>query len=576
MEQKDQEIQYKVPELIRVGVFNKSKKIPALIPFSISNGVYFDTNASNIGLANKQLESISLEILNKVNHDLVNFYVFDFGIKTNFDSLSRLKLSNINVINDTTEITETLENLFQTARNINTNFLTGNIKTLSEFNTNEEIKEPYNIIVIPSFPNQFSEDDLQILYTIIKEASNCGVYSLIANNDKFLPKENTRFNERYFELSKNIKRQMINIDISKVKPALKNLDIPILVKMFNECFELDNYDYKESEVLLKSIIQKSESGNTFGENFISIPIARNGRNIVNFELGTKTDAFHCMIAGQNGTGKSTLLNSIITQIAQKYTPNEIRLHLLDYKEGVEFKIYKDHPNVETLLLDNSNIEFAIEILEKFEKEIIHRKELFNRLGSSISNIGKFNKKAEKQIPYHIIIIDEAQELFTQGYDFNKKINKILTRIAKQGRAFGIHLILCTQTFSDCKIDDSVKKQTRLRISFRLSDGSDCRAILGRENDAPLFLKRFQIVYNSENGLADKNIIANTINFDEERIEDILLLQKEKYQELIDFKINIIDTTLNIERPQKKERQQTSNSVVSVKRKLKTPSNFNDL
>lgn len=565
----------KLPELIRVGIFNKSEKITALLPFSISNGILFNTNDSNIELANKQLEYISLEVLSKMNSDLVNFQIFDIGIKTHFGLLNRLKLSNINIINDATKISEILEKLFQTARHINTNFLTGNIKTLSEFNDIEEFKEPYNVLVIPNFPNHFSQTDLQILSDIIEEASNCGIYTIIANNDQFLPEE-TRFNEKYFELTEAIKNKMVTIDVSDEKPALKNLNIPILTKMFSDSFEFDNYTSQENETLIERISKNNTSKYDFGENFISIPIGRNGRNILNFELGSKADAYHCMIAGQNGTGKSTFLNAIITQIAQKYTPKEIRLHLLDYKEGVEFKIYKDHPNVETLLLDNSNIEFAIEILENLEKEFVHRKQLFEKLGATITNIEKYNKKADTKIPYHIIVIDEAQELFTQGYEFNKRINKILTRVAKQGRAFGIHLILCTQTFSDCKVDDAVTKQTRLRIAFRLSDGSDCRAILGRENDEPLRLKRFQIVYNPENGLADKNIIANTSNFDENKIEEILRQQKEKYKDLIDFEIKIINNDSSVNKPLVKENQQRTSSVVAQKRKLKRPNNFTGL
>lgn len=575
---KNAQKQDRLPELLRVGVFNKSgNTIPAMLPFSFSNGFLFKVNQSNSKQANRQLEYIVLELLNRVNIDLINFHIIDIGIKSNFEHLSKIKISNISIIEDPSKVTEKLEKIYSIARNISTNFLTGNIKSLIEFNETDEIKEPFNFVVIPNFPNNFSQDDLFLLNSIITDASNCGIYTFVSYNEEFLP-EKTRFNEKQFEIINDILNKVVTIDCSENQSVLKNLNIPVLTRLINESYDFDNHNSNFIENLISNIKVNSSSKYEIGENFISIPIAKYGRNNLNFELGLKADAYHCMIAGQNGTGKSTFLNSIITQIAQLYSPDQIRLHLLDYKEGVEFKIYRNHPNVQTLLLDNSNIEFAINIFEKLEKEFLIRKLLFENLGSTISNIDKYNKISSNKIPYHLVIIDEAQELFTRGYEFNKKINKILTRIAKQGRAFGIHLILCTQTFSDCKIDDAVIKQTRLRISFRLSDGSDCRAILGRENDAPLYLKRFQIVYNSENGLNDKNLIANTNNFNENLIEEILNTQKQKYRDNINFEINIVDSKIENRKTldNKESNELIETKVVSKKRELKTPNNFNDL
>jgi hypothetical protein len=317
---------------------------------------------------------------------------------------------------------------------------------------------------------------------------------------------------------------------------------------------------------IKNSLEQSDNHN----DFISIPIGRSGRDEIKFEMGMKSDVYHCMIAGQSGTGKSTFLNLIITKIAELYTPDEIKLYLLDYKEGVEFGIYKNHPNVVSLLLDNSNIEYAINVLEEFESEIQKRAELFSRLGSTIKNIDKYNSKSDVKIPRLILIIDEVQELFTKGYEFSRKINKILIRVAKQGRSFGIHFIFCSQSYADCKIDDSVLKQTKLRISFRLPDNSDCRSIMGRDNDAPLRLKRFQIVYNADNGNSEKNIIASTYNFDEEKIENILKTKSEEYEKDNIFTKNIIDKSNSSDRlydnPNLKE--SGTSTIKTVKRECK--------
>jgi S-DNA-T family DNA segregation ATPase FtsK/SpoIIIE len=562
----------KLPELVRVGHFKKDKKIPAMLPFAISNGILFKVNNENSKASNLQIEYIILDLLKTIDTDLINIYLFDIGIKSNFQFISRLKLPNFNVIVDKDKITETLEQLVNTARNISTNFLTGNINTLKEFNEAEAIKEPYNIIVIPNFPNNFNQSDIILVKSIIEEASSCGIYSLITYNNSYIP-EVTRFNQNLINDISSIENEIITIDFKNDETNLKNLEVPILIKMFSKNFAFDEYEMLEIDKIINDINSNIVFKYNQGENFISIPVGRSGRNILKFEMGAKADAFHCLIAGQTGTGKSTFLNSIITQVSQQYSPNEIRLHLLDYKQGVEFKIYKQHPNVETLLLDNSNTEFALQILEKMVSEFDKREVLYSVI--NVSKIETYNKKSDNKLPYHLIIIDEAQQLFTQGFDYNKKLNFLLEKIATQGRSYGIHLILCTQTFAECKLTSNVNKQSRLRIAFRLSDGSDCRAILGRENDSPLYLKRFQIVYNSENGLVDKNIIANTDNFNEENIEKILLEQNEKYKNEINFNKNIINK-INTSQNKQTTNNTISSKVIAISRELKTPNNFNDL
>ena len=98
---------------------------------------------------------------------------------------------------------------------------------------------------------------------------------------------------------------------------------------------------------------------------------------------------------------STIRDNIITTIAEKYSPDEFRLYLLDYKLGVEFKIYKDHPNVEFLLLDNNRLSAAIDALKMLENEMQKREILFEE-DLTIQDIEVYNKKAKHRNSFRVL------------------------------------------------------------------------------------------------------------------------------------------------------------------------------
>jgi len=76
-----------------------------------------------------------------------------------------------------------------------------------------------------------------------------------------------------------------------------------------------------------------------------------------------------------------------------YLPDEMRIYLLDYKEGVEFQMDETHPNVELLLLDNSNFSIGVNALKQFRNEINKRSKLFKELSPTIASINKYNNDA---------------------------------------------------------------------------------------------------------------------------------------------------------------------------------------
>ena len=136
---------------------------------------------------------------------------------------------------------------------------------------------------------------------------------------------------------------------------------------------------------------------------------------------------------------------------------------MDYKEGTEFNVYRNHPNVTYLSVENS-VDRGIEILERLQGVIAERGELFKAV--NVSELTRFNDKSDRKLPRILLIIDEFQKLL-ENYKVSTRVNALLEDVAKRGRAFGIHLLLCTQSLKNSKLEQTTRNQLGLRIVFKL-------------------------------------------------------------------------------------------------------------
>ena len=464
-----------LPDMVRIGSFErKPELVPVFLPFASQNGFCFEINPSTRDKVHNQLQYIALSILMQVNPALLKLSIIDTGLSTCFPLIHRLQLTNVNFISNKNELKNELKRVSDNARYLSSNCLGYDFADLKTYNEKTDFKKQYNVLFISNFPKDFREEDVDLVFSLITEANKCGIYIIMSYIKDYFPEINTFNKERYANLQA-IPKKMIHLDCTQKNIQLYNFNIQIILDQFNKHpFSFESYENTELDAVINRFVGLLNRASDKVKDFLSIPIGKDGNREIRLNMGAKSNINHCMIAGQTGTGKSTFLNLIITKIAEFYSSDEIRLFLLDYKEGVEFGIYKRHPNVECLLLDNSDFNYVIEVLAKFENEMKLRAQLFNKYDPPVKNIDAYNDISLDKLPRTILIVDEVQQLFSQSHEFTKKINQMLTHVAEQGRSFGIHMIFCTLTYADCKIDEKIKKQSRLRIAFQLSDSSDCR------------------------------------------------------------------------------------------------------
>lgn len=230
-----------------------------------------------------------------------------------------------------------------------------------------------------------------------------------------------------------------------------------------------------------------------------------------FELGVgrANNAFHALVGGATGSGKSVLLNEIICSLAERYSPEELRFVLLDYKEGTEFAPYRQLPHVFALSI-GSNAEFGLEALKWLRAETERRGQLFKNVG--VSNLADYRKVTGEKMCRYIVVADEFQRLCTDA-KFGEEARSVLNDLVRRTRSFGMNFILATQTLRDNSLEGEAKNQFACRICLSLAE-SETSYFLSSDNNAPaLFSEKGQALVNYAQGMKTGNIIFRSGNPD---------------------------------------------------------------
>lgn len=204
---------------------------------------------------------------------------------------------------------------------------------------------------------------------------------------------------------------------------------------------------------------------------------------------------HLLVAGATGSGKSVCMNSILTGLLMKHSPDDLRLILVDPKT-VEFPQYNNLPHLVVPVITNPKkvalgLRWAIDEMER-------RYKWFNQAG--VRDLPSFNARAQQKqeelfgedevtdqeeskkgripekLPYIVIVIDELADLMAVA---QQEVEAGIARLAAKSRASGIHMILATQRPDVKVITGTIKANFPVRIAFKVSQGNDSRTILDR-------------------------------------------------------------------------------------------------
>jgi hypothetical protein len=540
-----------LPNNIKIGgdLSYKDKRSSLMISKQDFKGILYAYNEQN----NEQdftnlIEYSALNLANDIGIDYAKIHLVDFTLTRKFQNINKFKKEKwfVNYVSQD-NIKSFIETLETKVISVKDNYLEDYFKNIDEYNKlNSDEKINYDIVILSLDSFQLNnQSHYNSLLNLIIHGVNTGVLFFIKVNGVEFEKELAKAESEKYQINSKgrntfLKHLRFNLPLlffNSKKYQLINCDSGLSNLLNDFDYSPDISKLTETVTYITRIIEYKNKLNS-KTNFIDVPIGKKGREKYNLELGEGARCYHGFIGGQTGTGKSNLLNNIIVQIAEKYSSDEVRLQLIDLKGsgGNEFQIYKEHPNVEKLVL-TSKPEYALKVIEGFEKEIKERSAIFKKAGPLVDKISAYRKITDTAMPNKLLLIDEIQVLFTTDYDIKERFNDLLSFIVKQGRFVGMHILFATQSLEDVKIRDSILGQMPLRISFRVASTSDCIKIMNKDNSVPLDLEDFEVAYNTGNGRVKKNKVFKTMEIKKNTIID--RLKNCNYKTKLDFCTEII-------------------------------------
>ena len=243
---------------------------------------------------------------------------------------------------------------------------------------------------------------------------------------------------------------------------------------------------KRDNVLLSEII----GSDSFSKKEIKLPIAL-GKNISGLPIiADLTSMPHLLIAGTTGSGKSVCINTIITSLLYKHSPENCKLILIDPKM-LELSSYEGIPHLLSPVITDAKK--ATSALSWTVKEMENRYKLMSSEG--VRNIDGYNQKHKLKMPYIVVVVDEMSDLMLIS---SREIESYVQKLSAMARAAGIHIIMATQRPSVDVITGTIKANFPTRISFQVSSKIDSKTILGEQGAEQLLGKGDMLFMSSAN------------------------------------------------------------------------------
>lgn len=461
----------------------------------------------------------------------------------------KIKKDNLLEDNKTKENKDFIIKEYKTTNINNTQENNSNIQESSSEELTEKDKEEFKNIDQELPDETYIYPDISLLN--INESNNTMSNQEIIKNGKIIEKTLDNFNMdcqitsinkgpviTCYELkpAPGIKLSRIVSLSDNISMALGSSDIRIEAPIPGKTvvgIEVAN-KFKDS-VGLREILESSEFVNSKSD----VPLTL-GKDVEgNIIVESISDMPHLLIAGATGSGKSVCINTIITNILYKSSPNDVRLMLIDPKV-VELSVYNGIPHLLIPVVTNPKkagyaLNWAVDEMER-------RYKLFAE--AQVRDIKGYNKKKIKEgkisekIPKIVIIVDELADLMMVS---SNEIEDYIARLAQMARACGMHLILATQRPSVDVITGTIKANIPSRIAFAVSSAVDSRTILDMSG-AEKLLGRGDMLFYPSSYSKPKRIQGAFISDEEvERLVDFVKLNNENSeinkQSLIASQIN---------------------------------------
>lgn len=484
------------------------------------------------------------------------------------------RLVDTHVWVDSQRIEERLDVLLDRAQTISQDYLRGQYNDILEYNQAAgKNAEPLQFLVVADFPRGFTQGALEKLENVMSNGPRNGIYTILSGDMSELLGSNDGNDQRYNAVLRRVCSKLTFFYFDEKGIHVPNVQSPrvsgthaMIDQLYLPMILPTNRSLVDSTIeTLKKAIHAAERvtityddvmdglpqmpEHWFGysdRQGLSVPFALSGANkVLSLELASDalSPKYHTLVTGMIGSGKSTLLHTLIMGLLMKYSPEDVQIYLMDFKDGVEFKVYTEYnlKNFRAISIDTEP-EFGLAVLKKIEAEMQARNNIFKQEGCRGLE-GYRREMAEKGNPHHgmprtILIIDEFQEAFGRSDDpVMSEAAEIIKRLTLVGRAPAVYLIMATQDIKNAAaLPETVYNQFETRIALKSSPDS-ARIILPDNPmaDQLINLDKGVAIFNASAGNKDHNVQCR-IAFCSEDEQRALLEQIAQKQAAAGFQV----------------------------------------
>lgn len=350
------------------------------------------------------------------------------------------------VTENTPDIRRDLDGVSSNIQRVIESYLDASVRSFEEVPEDIRANERYSFVFAANFPQQYDRRAIEALQQIANTGPAAGTYTFIHWNEKYdLPRDVSidGFKNAIF----------INLDSTSVSDPFQ-LSVAYDEAPSPETQQVLFQKLRDAKAPERTIawndvvgITESQWWQEESSKIISTPVGvKSASEKLDVWFGINSEnrpSAHGMMGAMTGSGKSNYCHVLITGLAVRYSPLELRMYLIDGKDGVEFQDYRHLPHAEVVSLRTSP-ELSRSVLEDLVRQKEWRNSIFAK--AKVPDLKTYREKGQPfgNIPRILLVIDEYQELF-EG-DKDGIASNYLMQISQQGRSAGIHMLLISQRF----------------------------------------------------------------------------------------------------------------------------------
>ncbi|WP_155543869.1 FtsK/SpoIIIE domain-containing protein [Amycolatopsis camponoti] len=399
-----------------------------------------------------------------------------------------------------------------------------------------QLAEPNHVVVVTGYPQAFSEDSAQRLRQIVEGGARLGIAVLVVTDEAqsgsywldngpghypvmmnrggapaSAPWMNAQPLRPHAFVLGGEGRMHATLELGETVRCVPCLPLSFTPEAANAIvagYAAATESAAEVKIDAATLVEPGTGAET--TKSVDIPLGLQGRReVLDLRLGHKLSQ-NVLVGGLPGSGKSTLFHTLIVNAIRRYDPRELELYLLDFKQGVEFQPYADGalPHARVVAVQSER-DFGLSVLRDLRAEIDRRAELLRGpQGAGSDGLTEYRERTGKPLPRIVVVVDEFQVLFAEDDRIAHECAQLLDHVVRQGRAFGVHTVLGTQTLRGHGAMGLLRgtlDQVAVRIVLKTSE-TDSRLFLSDENAAGARLTRpGQAIFNDGGGRPESNV-----------------------------------------------------------------------